>query len=488
MTRQRPNILWFCSDQQRWDTVGALGNARIRTPNIDALCGTGTAFTRAHTQSPICTPSRASFLTGRYPATHQVYRNGNAFFPPGEKLVTKEFAQAGWDCGMVGKLHLSAAKYHEARPDDGYRVFHWNHHPTPDAARGDAYEHWLRHEKKVDPQELYSRIGGFWGPGVPAEYHQSTWCAEMATRFIEDRRDRPWLLSVNAYDPHAPFDAPPEALALVSPDAMEAPLWRPSDADRWRDFAAVDQQQKRPLDPTVRRPNLPRAKAREHDKIASGVPELFDAFEIKANYYAMIEFLDAKFGRVMESLRRTGQIENTIVIYMSDHGEMLGDHGLMLKGCRFFEGLVRVPLIISWPGQFQAGLRSDALVELVDIAPTLLDACGLEIPWQMQGRSLLPILQGRADPARHKTQVVCEFKDSIGGHPDHTHGSMVSDGRWKSIVYHGHPVGEIFDLAQDPGEFDNLWHDTTLRAERLKAHLDAMAATVSAGPPRSADY
>lgn len=484
----RPNILWYCSDQQRWDTIGALGNAHIRTPTLDALCETGTAFRRAYTQSPICTPARASMLTGRYPAAHTVYRNGNAFFPAHEKLVTKLFAEAGYDCGLVGKLHLSAAKYHEARTDDGYRVFHWNHHPTPDAARGDAYEHWLRHEKRVDPQALYADKGAFCGPGVPAEYHQTTWCAEMAIRFIEDRRDGPWLLSLNPFDPHAPFDAPPEFLSQVNPDTLPPPLWADSDAERWRDFQAIDQQQKRPQDPRIRRPNLPPPpEQRDHDKVASHVPDAYDALAVKANYYAMIHQLDAQLARIIEALRRTGQLDNTIVLYHSDHGEMLGDHGLVLKGCRFFEGLVHVPMLLSWPGRFQAGLRSDALVELVDLAPTLLDAAGLEVPCYIQGRSLLPILEGRADPHVHKARVVCEFRDSIGGHAG-SHGSMVFDGRWKSVAYHGHPIGEIFDHAADPGEFRNLWHDTALRAERLQAHLDGLAATISGGPPRSANY
>jgi arylsulfatase A-like enzyme len=190
----------------------------------------------------------------------------------------------------------------------------------------------------------------------------------------------------------------------------------------------------------------------------------------------------------MDALAATGQLENTIVLYHSDHGELLGDHGLVLKGCRFFEGLVRVPMIWSWPGRVKAQVASNALVELVDIAPTLLEAAGIEVPWQMQGKSLLPILEGRADPQVHKRHVVSEFKDSIGGHPDHSHGSMVFDGRYKSVVYHGHPVGEIFDHTSDPGEFDNLWHDAPLRAERLQVHLDALAATISAGPPRSALY
>jgi hypothetical protein len=184
MTSVRPNILWYCADQQRWDTIHALGNDHIRTDAIDALVSSGVAFNRAYTQSPICTPARATFLTGRYPASHHVYRNGNAYFPAHEKLVTKRLAEAGYDCALVGKLHLAAAKHYEVRTDDGYRMFHWSHHPTPDQAYGHDYENWLKHEKKVDPQELYANLNYFCGPGVATEYHQTTWCSEMAIRFI----------------------------------------------------------------------------------------------------------------------------------------------------------------------------------------------------------------------------------------------------------------------------------------------------------------
>jgi len=485
---QRPNILWYCTDQQRWDTIRALGQAAIRTPTLDRLCGDGVAFTRAYTQSPICTPARASFLTGRYPASHHVYRNGNGVFPAHERLVTRIFADAGYDCGLVGKLHLSAAKYYERRPDDGYRTFLWSHHPTPDAARGHDYETWLRHEKGVDPQALYASVNHFCGPGVPAELHQTTWCSEMAIRFITERREGPWLLSVNPFDPHAPFDAPPEYLAKVDPNAMPPPLFRDSDLERYRDFLDIDQQTKVPLDPRVRRAVQPVAE-RDHDKVASAPPDAYDALEVKANYYAMIQLIDDQLARILDALRDTGQLERTIIVFMSDHGEMLGDHGLILKGCRFFEGLVHVPLIMSWPGTFQTGLRSDALVELVDVAPTLLEAAGLPVPEAMQGRSLVPLLTGRA--AAHKAHVICEFHDAIGGHPDHSHGSMVFDGRYKSIVYHGHRIGELYDLETDPGEFDNLWDEPSargLKLDRLKYHLDAMMGTVSAGPPRVAPY
>ncbi len=488
----RPNILWYCADQQRYDTIRALGQPHIATPNLDALCASGVAFKRAYSQSQICTPSRASFLTGRYPASHHVYRNGNAYFPSHEKLVTRIFADAGYDCGLVGKLHLSAAKYHEKRPDDGYRMFLWSHHPTPDSARGHDYETWLRHEKNVDPVALYAPVNHFCGAGVPAEYHQTTWVSEMAIRFITEQRDGPWLLSLNPFDPHAPFDAPAEYLAKVKAESLPSPLFRDSDIERQKAFAAIDQQTKVAVDPRVRRTASPVVE-QEHDLVASAPPAAYDALEVKANYYAMIMLIDDQFKRIVDALRDSGQLDNTIIVYMSDHGELLGDHGLILKGCRFFEGLVHIPMIFSWPGRFKQGLQSEALVESVDVAPTLLEAAGLPVPESMQGKSLLALLEGRAEPHQHKQQVISEFKDSIGGpaHADHTHGSMVFNGRYKSVVYHGHQIGELYDLQDDPGEFDNLWDHPAareLKLERLKAHLDAMMATISAGPPRSVAY
>lgn len=489
---KRPNILWYCADQQRYDTIRALGQPHIETPALDALCAEGVAFKRAYVQSQICTPSRASFLTGRYPASHHVYRNGNAYFPAHEKLVTRLFADAGYDCGLVGKLHLSAAKHFETRPDDGYRMFQWSHHPTPDAARGHDYETWLRYEKHVDPVELYASHNQFCGPGVAAQYHQTTWVSEMAIRFIHEQRDGPWLLSLNPFDPHAPFDAPPEYLAKVRAESLPFPLFRDSDIERQKAFVAIDQQTKVAVDPRVRRQGS-KVVEREHDLVASKPPDAYDALEVKANYYAMIMLIDDQFRRIVDALRDSGQLDNTLIVYMSDHGELLGDHGLILKGCRFFEGLVHIPMIFSWPERFTKGLQSEALVESVDVAPTLLEAAGLAVPESMQGKSLLPILEGRADPHRHKDRVIAEFHDSIGGprHTDHTHGSMVFDGRYKSVVYHGHQAGELYDLQQDPGEFDNLWDVPAareLKMERLKAHLDAMMATVSAGPPRSLAY
>jgi arylsulfatase A-like enzyme len=337
---------------------------------------------------------------------------------------------------------------------------------------------------------LYAPINYFCGPGVPAELHQTTWCSEMAIRFITEQRDGPWLLSVNPFDPHAPFDAPPEYLAKVKAADLPLPLFRESDLARQRDFAAIDQQTRVAADPRIRK-NVRPVSAGDHDAIASRPPDDYDALEVKANYYAMIMLIDDQLRRIVDALRDSGQLANTIIVYMSDHGELLGDHGLILKGCRFFEGLVRVPLIFSWPDGIERGLVSNALVETIDVAPTLLEAAGLPVPESMQGRSLLSLLTGRSDPDTHRPHVISEYFDAMGGHPDHTHGSMVCDGRYKSVVYHGHAIGELYDLERDPGEFDNLWNDPAhreLQYDRVKYHLDAMMGTIGIGPPRFVNY
>ena len=246
---QRPNILWYCADQQRYDTIRALGHPHIATPQLDALCAGGVAFRRAYTQSPICTPTRATFLTGRYPAAHHVHRNGNEYFPPRERFVTRMFADAGYDCGLVGKLHLSASKSFGAALHDGYRAYDWSHHPTR-TSHGHEYDDGCA-TTRAWTRRRPTRLSGYYGLGVPAELHQTTWCSEMAMRFITQQRERPWLLTVNPFEPHAPFDAPREYLAHFNPPTSY-PLFRESDIERQRDFVGIDQQTMVAVDPLRR--------------------------------------------------------------------------------------------------------------------------------------------------------------------------------------------------------------------------------------------
>ncbi|NLD72957.1 MAG: sulfatase-like hydrolase/transferase [Chloroflexi bacterium] len=473
MPDPRPNILWICTDQQRYDTIGGLGNPAIRTPHLDRLMAEGVAFTRTYSQSPICTPSRASFLTGLYPSTVHVNRNGNAYFPASERLITRRLADAGYDCGLAGKLHLSAANGRvEERCDDGYRVFRWSHHPSPESywpTRDHAYQQWLAdqgvrwEEAYGAPQEGGLAPQGEYRPGIAARYHQTTWCAEEAIAFMHEHRDGPWLMSVNPFDPHPPLDPPAEYLDRMDRAAMLLPLWREEERESQLAFRGIAHQTRTPV-----------------------APDEYDARGMVAAYYAQIELIDDQVGRMLAALVETGQRENTIVIYCSDHGEMLGDHGLRLKGCRFYEGAVHVPLIISWPGHILQGLRSDALVELADLAPTLNDFTGLPSDEDVHGRSLAPILTGAADPAHHREFVRCEYHDALA-QEEASHANMLFDGRFKIAVYHGHEVGELYDLAQDPEEFHNLWWSPE-HAERKAALIarlfDAVMLATDPGQPR----
>lgn len=487
MTTERPNILWYCTDQQRYDTIASMGNPHIKTPRLDQFVGEGVAFRNAYVQSQICTPSRASFLTGRYPASTHVHRNGNAHFPKSEKLVPRILADHGYDCGLVGKLHLTSAdREMEQRTDDGYRVMQWSHHPMPNpAAQRNDYGQWLAQEKGVDHQELYKDVKGFCTQGVPTELHQSTWCTEMAIRFIDEKRDGPWMLSVNPFDPHPPFDPPKEFVDRYAAEDLPDPLFRETDLKRQKQFRNICQQSVHAVDPR----GDGCEQSDESDFAAAHPPSEFNGRKIKAAYYAMIELLDAQFGRLIDHLDAIGELENTLIIFHSDHGEMLGDHGLLYKGCRFFEGLVHVPLIIAWKGQTKSNLVSDALVELVDLAPTILEAAGIDVPQSMQGQSLMPLLRGHVDAHTHKDSVVCEFNDALGSAKESvpTHATMQFDGRYKTVVYHGHGFGELFDLETDPGEFTNLWDDPDhqeLRHTLLHKHFDAVMATSDAGIER----
>ncbi len=473
MMAERPNILWICTDQQRFDTIAALGNSCISTPNIDKLMSEGITFTRAYSQSPVCTPSRAAFLTGRYPRTARCRQNG-AQIPPDEILVTRLLAEDGYDCGLVGKLHLGPCQRRaEKRINDGYRVFHWSHHPAPDWPEND-YIKWVE-SKGQSWSKLYHRTPGepAWA-GMPTEFHQTTWCAEKTIEFLSEERDSPWLMSFNCFDPHHSFDPPAEYLKKYDPDDVPAPSFRPGELDNKTEFQRVDHQG------AYGGNGMSFVKLTEYQRR-----------KVVAAYYAMIELIDDQVGRMLQALEDTGQRDNTLVIFTSDHGEMLGDHGIFLKGPYFYDCAIRVPLILRWPGRIPAGLQSDALVELMDLAPTVLEVCGLSPLDRMQARSLLPICTGQSDPGKHRDQVYCEYYNAMPGHNHQAHGTMIFDGRYKIAVYHGRDEGELYDLETDPDEFDNLWYKqeyADLRGDLMKRCFDSSIFTMDPYPPREAGF
>lgn len=465
------NYVWFCTDQQRYDTLGCYGNSVIHTPNLDRLAEEGMVFERAYAQAPMCTPSRAAFLTGRYPKSTRSSINGNDTFSRDETLVTKMLADAGYTCGNVGKLHLTAAfKRMENRTDDGYSYMQWSHMPIDNWPDGvNKYQDWLK-EKGVSWQKEYHSPCPDWPPrqgyplpekiqGMSPENHQTTWCVEKGIEFIEQARENgPWCLSLNPYAPHPPFDPPQEYKDRLNINDMPLPKWKEGELDNkppcQKDCYLNGSQQGMVRDTVGMTDDMKR--------------------EVTRDYYALIEHIDDEFGRLMDYLDRTGQRENTVVIFMSDHGEMLGDHGIYWKGGYFYECLVHVPLIISCPGLIPQGVRSSALVELVDLAPTLLDLSGVPIPKYMQGTSFAGILRGNQSLDHHKDSVYSEYY-FCANMLHEVYATMYFDGRYKIAVHHNQAIGELYDLEQDPDEFDNLWdspNHEALRNRLIKTCFD----------------
>lgn len=478
----RPNILWICTDQQRFDTHGCYGNPHVRTPAIDAFSGSGTLFEHAYCQSPVCTPSRASFLTGRYPRTTRTRQNGQSI-PADEVLVSKTLADAGYTCGLAGKLHVSAshpdaAPVIERRIDDGYADFHWSHDTEP-LWPTNEYFSWLKQEGVTyerRPLEGSEHVQ----VSSPASHHHTTWCAEKAIAFMEMQAefDRPWMFSVNIYDPHHPFDPPLEYLQpyLERLDEVPLPNYVPGELDD---------------KPVFQRNDHYRAYNTSGYFPAAEMPD--DEHRLlRAAYWAMIDLVDVQVGRMLDALEATGQRENTIVVFMSDHGEMLGDHGLYLKGPYFYDPAIRVPLIVSWPGKIREGVRSEALVELADLAPTLLDAAGIAVPERMQGRSLWPLLTGQTDAGSHRDDIYCEYYNAKPWHKDPAaHATCVRTRTHKLVVVHGLAEGELYDLRADPSETRNLWNDPDAREAKMDMLVrlaDRMAWTVDPWPPREANW
>ena len=441
----RPNILWYCTDQQRFDTIGALGNPHVQTPTLDALVTGGTAFTHAYCQSPICTPSRTSFMTGLYPSRAHSTRNGNESLLNHPPLISKLVAEAGYHCGLVGKFHLqSAGGRTEPRLDDGFSYWKFSHAPRDDWKTGHHYADWVR-ERGGDLDAMREHEDH-----VPAEFHQTTWATECALEFLDQAGTvgKPWMLNINPYDPHPPFIPPREYADRFDPEAMPGPHFRESDLAAQKRLSPIDFQTE------------------------AQSPGERDAKKIQALYYAMIALIDDQLARIIQRLDETGQRENTVIIFTSDHGESLGDHGLLLKGCRFYEGLVRVPLIFNCPGTVASGTQSKALVELLDMSATILDLAGVTIPDYLQGRSLTPILSGELSPHHHRGSVRTEYFDALAKQfcaGNASFATMYRTARYKLITYHRENLGDLFDLENDPHEFENLWDHSDYR--ELKARL-----------------
>jgi arylsulfatase A-like enzyme len=474
----RPNILLITSDQQHWDTLGVT-NPRIQTPALDRLTREGTRFTRAYCPNPTCTPTRASIITGLYPAWHGAWSLG-VKLPEDVPTVGDHFQHADYATTLIGKAHFqptATAPGEESleclptlRDLDFWRGFHgpWYGFEHVEVARnhadealvGEHYAVWLE-ERGLTNWRDYFRP---WPPDpavpqreyvwdLPPELHYTTWTAERTIAAIE--RDvaagRPFFTWASFQDPHPPYLVPAPWASMYDLAAMAPGTLLPGELDHLPPHFRLTQE------PTPDFSAWRETPFANHGFRSHQIDEARLRRDI-AVYYGMISFLDQQVGRILDTLDRLAIASNTLVVFTTDHGHFLGQHGLNAKGAFHYEDLLRVPFLVRWPGQAPAGGVSGAIQSLVDLAPSFLSAAGLSVPGLMQGVSQAAVWRGASEPAR--TWAIVENRHQ----PTALHLRTYIEERYKITVYRNHDYGELFDLAADPEERRNRWDDPSYAA------------------------
>ncbi len=508
----RPNILLITTDQQHFSTLGAV-NPKIRTPNLDRLCEMGTRFDRAYCPSPVCTPSRASILTGLYPSQHGAWTIGT-HLDEACRTLPGMLGKAGYMSGLVGKAHFhpladtpghtSLEKLPIVRDMEHWRGFNgpWygfdhieltrNH--ADEAMAGQHYGVWMEDRELADwrdyfqpaPGETSARAiaigtnGEYWKRqariwALPEDFHYTRWTGERSVVFIDDAlaQDRPFFLWSSFHDPHPPYVLSEPWASMYDPAEMEPGALTPGEHDKNPPHFGKTQEE-----------NPDFGDWHEPFEAHGCHSHLHDRDELKkdmAIYYGMVSFLDQEVGRMLDLLEARGVLDDTLIVFTTDHGHFLGQHGLMAKGPFHYEDLLRVPFIAAWPGRIAAGAVSRSLQSLVDLAPTFLEAAGLAVPHDMQGVSLLEEWTGQRTTTRDF--VLCENRHN----PVMPHAVTHVDARYKITVYRAGAAGELFDLEADPNEVDNLWANpdfAALKSELLLRFAQSVLASERMKMPR----
>lgn len=451
-----PNLVFIFTDEQRADTMAAYGNDRIHTPYLNRLAMQSVIFDRAYVTQPICTPSRSSLLTGLYPHTNGCTRNNvplradTPCFP--EMLPPGAYATAYYGKWHLGDEIFAQHGFDDWRSiEDQYREYYG---PGRDRHAHSTYHDFLT------ANGLTPSRGEFFERGetarFPERFSKPAYLAGEASRFIEANKDRPFVLFVNFLEPHMPFFGPRDG------------QYDPAEVSLPANFDAVPGEG----DPLRTRIYYRRYYEQGYDRFALRTEA--DWRRLIANYWGLCSLVDTHLGAILETLDRCGLAGNTIVVYTSDHGDMMGSHRLLHKGFMYEES-VRVPLLMRVPGARPG--RVARPVSQIDLVPTLLDLMGERVPAHLEGKSLRPDLEGSGDP---RQDVFVEWTDQGGkflgvvdGEPmpafvlevaeperalqaikEPVRTVITSEG-WK---LNWRPSGEheLFDLRRDPGETRNL--------------------------------
>ena len=493
----RPNFLLISADQQRGDCLGVEGR-RIKTPHLDQLASEGTCFTAAITPCVVCQPARASILTGQLPRTHGVHDNGIDLNPDvGAKRFAGALTAAGYDTAFFGKAHFST--YHTFEPTGtpeclrssaaydpdrfgpymGFghvelMLVGHNWFPPEAPPAGQHFERFFHLDGRgAEKIKAYWRNAGdtggaaqTWHSELPLAWHNSPGTADRAIDRLKSRGDEPWCTWVSFPDPHHPFDCPEPWSRQHDPAKVDLPKHR----ERAFEGRPWWHEQVLTAEPAGSKQNAEMRKA--YSRIAEQTDDQLR--EIIANTYGQISLIDHQVGRILNALAETGQAGNTYVIYFSDHGGWLGDHGLVLKGPMHYEGLLRVPLLVRGPG-VRAGAVSDQPVSTLDLGSTLFDCAGAEPLQTQHGTSLKPLLEG--DATRDFALNEWELLPTQAGVALSL--QTVRTRRRKMTIDHQSGAGELYDLQQDPDELMNLLDHPS--AANIRRDLEAALATRPGG-------
>ena len=469
MIHDPPNILMILSDELRADALGCFGNPVVATPAIDRLAREGTRFDQCMVTQPTCTPSRASILSGCYPSTLRSRMVG-CYTPDDPRFLPRVLAAHGYRTASIGKLHMvpqSAEPEHlkgvMASGDGSYYGFQEvdlvNGHG--DGCFGPRYTPWLLErvpdaaERRKQRRPYPHGVDAFHSFLTP-EVHSSRYLAEQTEAFLDSVDERPFFLHLSFADPHYPFTVPEPYASRYDPAAMPPPI-PPITESRGMPALHEDVYYRRsttlsgpggaPVDRVIGTP--------PHDYSRYGTT---DWQQVKAIYYGMVSILDDGVARVVAALESRGLRDDTVVVFVSDHGDYLGDHGYYGKGLAY-DGVLRTPMIFAGPG-IRAGRVVPGIASTLDLAPTLLDLAGAEEPEGVQGSSMRELLAGSREAVR-SVALVENDDDFIPARMR----TVVTAG-WKLTYYLDSGEGELIDRANDPMEMTNLWRSPAHEQQR----------------------
>jgi len=436
-----PNVLLLMTDQQRFDTIAAAGNPHMRTPNLDRLVREGCLFRNAYTPNPVCMPARYHLLTGTTPRYHGVCENRASPIPPSVHTLPRLLSDAGYDTIAIGKMHFKPVRRHHGfnrmlLMEESPRLREWDEYAMylKSVGYGQVQNlHGIRNLLYEAPQRSL----------VPDQHHGSTWVADRTIEYLDQTRGRtPFFCWSSWIAPHPPFNVPECVADLYRDESLPEPLCSATELNE--------------ISKVMSSANAFPPKGQEAAFMRRR----------REQYYAQITYVDRQIGRILDALERHELLDNTLIIFTSDHGEMLGDHGCIQKGVPY-EGATHIPLIMRYPPRISSGTERSEFFDLNDILPTVLDCAGLShpAPDELPGGSVF------RDDKDRSTQYI-----SLGNRSRRF--ATLRDHRYKYTYYYSVDHHELFDLENDPGETTNLLL-VSADAPEVKAARDRLHAQLT---------